>query len=83
MQLLVRYGCKIWSLTLREEFRARISENRILGRVFGSKRDDNGERRRLHNEEIHNLYHSSYTITRAVKARRLSWTGGNTFKMLT
>ena len=49
-------NCETWSLTLREESRLRVSENRILGRVFGPKRDENGEGRRLHNEELHSLY---------------------------
>ena len=49
--------CKrAWSLTLREERRLRIFENRILRRVFGPKRDENGEWRRLYNEELHTLY---------------------------
>ena len=43
-------GCETWSLTLREEHRLRIFENRILRRVYGPKRDENGEWRRLHNE---------------------------------
>ena len=47
---VVLYGCETWSLTLREECRLRVFENRILRRIFGSKRDENGEWRRLHNE---------------------------------
>jgi hypothetical protein len=51
-------GCEAWPLTLREERRVRVFENRILRRIFGAKRDENGEWRRLHNEELHSLYPS-------------------------
>jgi hypothetical protein len=51
--LVVPYGCEAWSLTLREERRLRVFENRFLRRVFGPKRDANGEWRRLHNTELH------------------------------
>ena len=51
------YGCETWSLTLREERRLRMSENRVLRRVFGPKRDEvTGEWRKLHNEELSDLY---------------------------
>ena len=43
------YGCETWSLTLREECKLKVFENRILRRIFVPKRDENGERRRLHN----------------------------------
>jgi hypothetical protein len=47
------YGCETWSLTLREERRLRVFENRVLRRIFGSKRDEvTGEWRKLHNEEL-------------------------------
>ena len=55
---VVLYGYVTWSLTLREECRLRVFENRILMRIFGRKRDENGEWRRLHNEEVHSLYRS-------------------------
>ena len=55
---VVLYGCEAWSLTLREECRLRVFENMILRRVFGPKRDENGEWRRPHNEELHSLYPS-------------------------
>ena len=52
---VVLYGCETWSLTLREDCRLRVFENRILRRIFGPKMDENGEWRRLHNEERHSL----------------------------
>jgi len=53
---IVLYGCETWSLTLREEHRLRVFENRVLRRVFGPKRDEvTGEWRRLHNEELSDL----------------------------
>ena len=54
---VVVYGCETWSLTLREERRLRVFENRVLRRIFGSKRDEvKGEWRKLHNEELDDLY---------------------------
>jgi hypothetical protein len=62
-------------LTLREERRLRVFENRVLRRVFGPKRDEvTGERRKLHNEELHDLY-SSPSITRIMKSRRMRLAG--------
>ena len=56
---VVLYGCETWSLTLREECRLRVFENRVLRRIFGPKRDEvTGEWRKLHNEELNNLYSS-------------------------
>jgi hypothetical protein len=53
---VVLYGCETWSLTLREEHRLRVFENRVLRRIFGPKRDEvTGYWRKLHNEELHNL----------------------------
>jgi hypothetical protein len=63
------------SLTLREEHRLRVFENRVLRRIFGPKRDEvTGGRRKLHNEELHGLY-SSPSIVRAIKAGRMRWAG--------
>ena len=54
---VILYGCETWSLTLREERRLRVFENRVLRRVFGPKRDEvTGEWRKLHNEERNDLY---------------------------
>ena len=68
------YGCETWSLTLKEECRLRVFENRILRRIFGPKRDVIGEWRRLHNEELHSLYRSP-NIARVIKSRILRWAG--------
>ena len=53
---VVLYSCETWYLTLREEHRLRVLVNRILRRIFGPKRDENGEWRRLQNEELVNIY---------------------------
>jgi hypothetical protein len=72
---VVLYGCETWSLTLREEHKLRVFENRVLSRIFGPKRDEvTGEWRKLHNEELHNLY-SSLDIIRQIKSRRMWWAG--------
>jgi hypothetical protein len=69
------YGCETWSLTLREEQRLRVLENRVLRRLFGPKRDEaTGEWRRLHNEELNDLYLWP-NIIRAIKPRRMKWVG--------
>ena len=61
------YGCETWSLTLREERRLRVLENRVLRGVFGPERDEvTGERRKLHNEELNDLYCST-NIVRVIK----------------
>jgi hypothetical protein len=72
---VVLYGCETWSLTLREEHRLRVFENRVLRRIFGPKRDEvTGKWRMLHNEELHILY-SSPNIIRHIKSRRVRWAG--------
>jgi hypothetical protein len=63
------------SLTLREENRLRVFENRVLRRIFGPKRDElTGGWRKMHNEELHGLY-SSPSIVMVIKARRMRWAG--------
>jgi hypothetical protein len=72
---VVLYGCETLSLTLREEHRLRVFENRVLRRIFGLKRDEViGGWRKLHNEELHGLY-SSPSIVRVTKSRRMRWVG--------
>jgi hypothetical protein len=71
---VVLYGCETWSPTVREEHKLRMFENRVL-RIFGPKRDGvTGGWRKLHNEELHNLY-SSPSIIRIIKSRRMRWAG--------
>jgi len=69
------YGCETWSLTWREERGLRVFESRVLINVFGSKRDDvAGEWRKIHNEELRDLYFL-HNIVRVVKSRRMRWAG--------
>jgi hypothetical protein len=69
------YGCETWSLTLREEHRLRVFENRVLKRIFRPKRDEvTGDWRKLHNEDLHNLY-CSPSMIRIIKSRGMRWTG--------
>jgi hypothetical protein len=72
---VVLYGCETWSVTLREEHRLRVFENRVLRRIFGPKRDEvMGEWRKLHNRELCNLSSSPHII-RQIKSRRMRWVG--------
>jgi hypothetical protein len=71
--LVVLYGCETWSVTLREEHRLRVFENRVLRRIFGSKRDEvTGEWGKLHSGELHNIC-SSPDIIRQVRWRSMRW----------
>jgi hypothetical protein len=70
---VVLYGSETWSLTVREEHRLRVFENRILRRIFKPKRDEViGSLRKLHNDELHNLYCLPSIIT-INKPRRIIW----------
>jgi hypothetical protein len=71
----VLYGCGTWSVTLREERRLRVFENRVLRRIFRSKRNEvTGEWRWLHDEEHYDLYSLS-NIIRVIESTRVRWAG--------
>jgi hypothetical protein len=70
---VVLYGCKTWSLTLTEERRLRVFENRVSRKIFGPKREEDGLWRKLHNDELHSLY-SSLSIVWVIKSR-MRWVG--------
>jgi Asp-tRNA(Asn)/Glu-tRNA(Gln) amidotransferase B subunit len=70
---VVLCGCETWSHTLREQHRLRVSENRVLRKIFGLRTDEvTGHRRKLHSVELHNLYSTS-NIIRQIKSRRMRW----------
>jgi hypothetical protein len=72
---VVLYGCETWSLTLREEHRLRVFENKVLTRIFQPKRDQvMGGWRKMHNEVFRDL-NSSPSIIRIIKSRRMRWVG--------
>jgi hypothetical protein len=70
----VLYGCETWSPTFWEEHRLRVFENRVLRKIFGPKREEDGSWRKLHNDELHSLY-SSLNIDKVIKSRRMRWAG--------
>jgi hypothetical protein len=73
MLSVILYECETWSLALREERRLKVYGNRVLRRIFGPKRDEvEGGWRRLHNEELHNVY-ASPNIIRVTESRRMIW----------
>jgi hypothetical protein len=84
------YGCETSPLTLREDYILKVFENRVLRRIFGPKRVEAiVDRRKLHNEQLHNLY-SSPSIIRLIKSRWMRWAGhvtrvaekGNAYRIL-
>jgi hypothetical protein len=66
------YGCETWSLTLMGEHRLRVFLKRVLGRIFGPKREEVAGDRRLHDEGLNNFY-ASPNIIRVIKSRRMKW----------
>ena len=76
---IILYGCETWLLTLKEERKLRVFENMVLRRIFGPRRNKlTGEWRRLHNEDLNDLY-CSPSIVRAIKSRRIrmGWACGS------
>ena len=75
---VVLYGCETWSLTLMEERKLRLFENMVLRRIFGPRRDEvTGEWRRLHNEELNDLYSSpQYCAGDKIEKNKMGWACG-------
>jgi hypothetical protein len=72
---VVLYGCETWSLTLKEECRLRVFENRVLKRIFGPKRNEvTGQWRKIHSEELNDPYSSTNTVW-VIKSRSMRWAG--------
>ena len=74
---VVLYGCETWSLTLREERKLRVSDNMVLRRIFGPRRDEiTGDWRRLHNEELNDLYSSPNIVRVIIEKNEMGWACG-------
>ena len=75
---IVFYGCETWSLALREEMKLRLFENMVLRRIFGPRRDEvTGEWRRLHNEELNDLYSpTQYCAGDKIEKNEMGWACG-------
>jgi hypothetical protein len=71
---VVFYGYETWYITLGEEHRLRVFENSVLRKIFGSKREEEGSWRKLHDDELHSPY-SSPNIVMVIKSRRMRWAG--------
>jgi sorting nexin-29 len=71
---VVLYGCETWTFALGEEHGLRAFENRVLRKIFGTMREEYGSWRKLHNDELHNLF-SSQNIVRVIRSRRMRWVG--------
>jgi hypothetical protein len=71
---VVVYGCETWSLTLGEEHRVRVFENRVWRKISGPKREEDGPWRKLRDDELHGLYSSPNNV-RVIKSRRMRWAG--------
>jgi hypothetical protein len=71
---VVLYGCETWSLILGKEHRLNVFEKRVLRKIFGPKREEDGSWRKLHNDELHSLY-SSPNVVKVIKSRRMRWAG--------
>jgi hypothetical protein len=72
---VILFGCKTWSLALKEKHKLRVFENRVLRRAFGPRSDEvTGRWRKLHNEELRDLYYSP-SIIRIIKFGRMRWAG--------
>jgi hypothetical protein len=72
---VVTYGCETWSVTLKEEYRLRVFENRVLTKIFGLEREEvTRDSRKLHNEELNDLCSLPNTV-RVIRSRGTRWVG--------
>jgi hypothetical protein len=68
------FGCETWSLRSREEHRLKAFEHRVLTSILRPRRDGIGGLRKLHNEELHDVYSTPHII-RMIKSRKVRWAG--------